>query len=71
VNRSCRVAALLFLALPLGAQQPRADLILVNGRVLTVDSTDRIAEAVAIAGNRIVAVGTTAEVERAAAPNVR
>jgi predicted amidohydrolase YtcJ len=55
----------------LGAQQPRADLILVNGRVITVDANDRIAQAVAIAGNKIVAVGTTAEVERAAAPDAR
>ena len=54
-----------------GAQQPRADLILVNGRVLTVDANDRIAQAVAIAGNKIIAVGTTAEVERTAAPNAR
>jgi len=58
-------------ALPLGGQQPRATLILVNGRVLTVDSADRVAQAVGIAGNRIVSVGTTAEVERAAAPNAR
>jgi len=53
------------------AAQTRADLLLVNGRVLTVDSTDRVAQAVGIAGNRIVVVGTTAEVERAAAPNAR
>ena len=51
--------------------QARADLVLVNGRVLTVDANDRIAQAVAIAGNRIVAVGTTAEVERMAAPDAR
>ena len=62
---------LVALASPAGAQQPRADLILVNGRVLTVDATDRIAQAVAVAGSRIVAVGTTAEVERLAAPNAR
>lgn len=55
----------------LGAQQPRADLILVNGRVLTVDPSDRVAQAVGIAGNHIVAVGTNAEVERAAAPNAK
>lgn len=59
------------IALPLGAQQPRATLILVNGRVLTVDAADRVAQAVGIAGNRIVAVGTTAEVERIAAPDAR
>jgi len=53
------------------AQQPRADLILVNGRVLTVDSADRVVQAVGISGNRIVAVGTNADVERAASPNAR
>jgi predicted amidohydrolase YtcJ len=53
------------------AQQTPADLVLVNGRVLTVDANDRVAQAVAVAGNRIVAVGTTAEVERLAAPNAR
>jgi len=53
------------------AQQPRADLILVNGRILTVDSADRVVQAVGISGNRIVAVGTNAEVERAASPNAR
>ena len=65
------LVAAAIIALPLGAQQPRATLILVNGRVLTVDSTDRVAQAVGIAGNRIVAVGTTADVERVAAPNAR
>ena len=44
--------------------QPRADLILVNGRVLTVDASDRVAQAVALAGNKIIAVGTNAEVQR-------
>ena len=53
------------------AAQTRAELLLVNGRVLTVDSADRVARAVGIAGGRIVVVGTTAEVERAAAPNAR
>ena len=69
VLRALAVAALS--PLTLGAQQPRATLILVNGRVLTVDSADRVVQAVGIAGNRIVAVGTTADVERAATPNAR
>ncbi|HMA24478.1 MAG TPA: amidohydrolase [Gemmatimonadaceae bacterium] len=63
--------ALAALALPLGAQQPRPDVILINAHVITVDSSDRIAQAVAIAGNRIIAVGTTADVERLAGPNTR
>ena len=46
---------------PSHAQTP-ADLILVNGKVITVDARDSIAEAVAVTGGRIVAVGTSAEV---------
>ncbi len=64
-------ALILAAAGPNAAAQTRADLLLVNGRVLTVDSADRVAQAVGIAGNRIVVVGTTADVERAAAPNAR
>ena len=64
-------AIILAAASPNAAAQTRADLLLVNGRVLTVDSADRVAQAVGIAGNRIVVVGTTADVERAAAPNAR
>jgi predicted amidohydrolase YtcJ len=44
--------------------QATADLALVHGRILTVDASDRIAQAVAIRGNRIIAVGTDADVER-------
>ena len=71
MKRFLVLAALAACSTVLGAQQPRADLLLVNGRVLTVDANDRVAQAVAIAGNRIVAVGTTADVMRAAAPNAR
>lgn len=72
MKRSVIIAACLaILATDVAVGQARADLILVNGRVLTVDADDRIAQAVAIAGSRIVAVGTTAEVERVAAPNAR
>lgn len=72
MKRSCTLALTAALVpVLLAAQQPRADLILLNGRVLTVDANDRVAQAVAIAGNRIVAVGTNAEVERAATPNAR
>jgi predicted amidohydrolase YtcJ len=40
------------------AQTP-ADLILINGTVITVDPRDSVAQAVAVSGGRIVAVGTT------------
>jgi hypothetical protein len=39
-----------------------ADLVLVNGTVLTVDASDSVAQAVAIAGGRIVAVGTNEQI---------
>ncbi len=45
-----------------------ADRILTGGRILTVDSKDRVVEALAIRNGRILAVGTTAEIERLAGP---
>jgi predicted amidohydrolase YtcJ len=45
------------------AQTPApADLVLVNGAILTVDPRDTVAEAVAVTGGRIVAVGTNADI---------
>jgi predicted amidohydrolase YtcJ len=38
---------------------PAADLVLINGTILTVDAGDTVAQAVAIAGGKIVAVGST------------
>ncbi len=55
-------------AWPAWAGPDAADRILVGGRILTVDDGDRIAEAVAIRGGRIVAVGTNAEIERFVGP---
>jgi len=53
------------------AQQAPADIILTNGKVITVDNRFSIAQAVAIRGDRIVAVGTTADITRLAGPNTR
>jgi predicted amidohydrolase YtcJ len=44
------------------AQSGAPDLIIHHGKVFTADSAHRWAEAVAISGNRIVAVGTNAEI---------
>jgi predicted amidohydrolase YtcJ len=41
-----------------------ADLVLLNGRVVTVDADQPEAEGVAIRGDRIIAVGSTAEMRR-------
>ena len=55
------------------AQQParQADLVLTNGKIITVDDRFTIAQAVAISRDRIVAVGTNDEINRLAAPNAR
>jgi len=45
--------------------------ILFNGRVLTMDASDRVVQAVAIDGDRIVAVGSNDEVQRLAGPRTK
>src|SRR5580698_8277942 len=51
------------------AQTP--DLILIHGKILTVDAKDSIVEAVAIAKGTIIAVGSTADIQRQAGPATR
>jgi predicted amidohydrolase YtcJ len=51
------------------AQAP--DMILIHGKILTVDAKDSIVEAVAITQGRIVAVGSTADIQRQAGPGTR
>src|SRR5438132_725832 len=64
--RALVVVVLAALCLPARAQAP--DKVLVNGKIVTVDGQFRIAQALAIRGQRIVAVGTTAEIERLKSP---
>ena len=52
------------------AQQP-ADLLLTGGDVFTADSTQPWAQAIAIRGDRIVAVGADSQIARLAGPNTR
>jgi hypothetical protein len=55
-----------------GAASPAsADLILTNGKIITVDERFTIAQAVAISGDTIVAVGTNQDVARLAGPATR
>jgi predicted amidohydrolase YtcJ len=61
-HRSARLLLLLPLVVALSASQgPPADLVLLNGTVITVDSRDSIAEAVAIREGKFVFVGSTAD----------
>src|SRR5215471_4465441 len=48
-----------------------ADLIIVNARIHTMNGSGQTAEAVAIYGNRIVAVGTTKDIKKLAGANTK
>ncbi len=65
------LCALLAGGLRLIAQQPAADVLLTGGKIITVDERFPIAQAVAIRGERIVAVGTDQELARLAGPSTR
>src|SRR5579863_8235282 len=72
MTRSYQVALLTILALGAPAQPtPFADLVLRGGKVITVDSRDRIAEAVAVTGSRIAVIGSNAEIGRLIGPQTR
>ena len=57
---------------PSAADDPRAaDLVIRHAKVITVDRDFRIAEAVAIRGDRVLAVGSNAEIARLTGPATR
>jgi predicted amidohydrolase YtcJ len=43
-------------------QVEKADVVIINGKVLTIDKENPLAEAVAIKGEKIIAVGSTAKI---------
>ncbi len=63
--------ALAVLAAPTVARAQAPDIVLVNGKIVTVDDRFTIAQALAIRGQRIVKVGSTAEIERLKGPPTR
>jgi predicted amidohydrolase YtcJ len=74
VYRIPRFGALLVVVGVLHAQAPGArpaDLVLTNGKILTVDSRDSIAQAVAIGNGTITAVGSAADVRAFVGPQTR
>src|SRR6201990_1716501 len=69
VTFALSLAAACFVALALAPRgshaqtRTRVSLVFVNGKVFTGDARGTRAEAVAVSGNRIVAVGTTREID--------
>jgi predicted amidohydrolase YtcJ len=69
VGVSTLVAWGLIGAAPLSAQTP--DTIMVNGKVVTGDGQSSIRQAIAIRDGRIVALGSTADIQKVAGPATR
>ena len=53
------------------AQAPPADLVLTNGRIVTVDDGRPETEALAVSGDRIMGLGTAAEIKAMIGPNTK
>ena len=62
---------LIFVSHLLAQSKPAADLIIVNAKVWTVDPARPTAQAVAVLGDRIAAVGSDAEIEAWRGPATR
>jgi predicted amidohydrolase YtcJ len=58
-------------AFPGTDSQVDADLLLINGKIITVDAKDSVAQALAIQNGKIVAVGSNDEVRKHAAKDAR
>jgi predicted amidohydrolase YtcJ len=64
--------SLLFLSAGRASAQPASpDLVLTNGKIITVDDRFTIAQAVAIKGERLIAVGTNQEIRKLAGAGTR
>jgi len=48
-----------------------ANLVIINAKIHTMDQKQPLAEAVAVYGNRIIAVGSTTEIEKLSGTNTR
>jgi predicted amidohydrolase YtcJ len=54
-----------------GVAEPKADLILWNGHVLTVNDADTVAQAIAVREGRILAVGSNRDIRALVGPQTR
>ncbi len=60
--RQVGICALLAVGLSACATRPAPDLVVYGGKIVTVDGNSRIAEAMALKGDRILAVGASADI---------
>jgi predicted amidohydrolase YtcJ len=56
--------SIIFITMPASCnKKEKADLVIINGKVLTIDKDNPAAEAIAIKGEIIIAIGTTGKIE--------
>ena len=65
------VAFVAAMMLPATAQQGPADIVLFNGKVVTVDDRFSVVQALAVKDKRVMAVGTTADIDKLKGPRTR
>jgi len=68
IRSAAFLSALLLLSAGCSGGRPAADAVILNARIYTVNASQPWAEAVAVRGGRIVAVGTTKAVSRHRSP---
>jgi predicted amidohydrolase YtcJ len=61
-NLITSLSTIIMIITGLYVQKEKADLVIINGKVLTIDKERPTAEAIAIKGENIIAVGTTSEI---------
>ncbi len=71
LKRVVPAAIVLLCAVVAVAQPPMADLVVINGKILTVDAKDSVAEAIAVRAGKILATGTNKEILSRAAADAR
>ena len=65
----CLLALVVSIAVPASAQAP--DTILINGKIITLDSRSTVAMGLAVTDGRITATGSTNDVRKLAGPSTR
>ncbi len=71
LSRFVLITSTLLITSAATAQNQQADLLLLHGKVLTVDAHDSVAQAVAIRHGIILKVGSDAEIQALAAPGAK
>src|SRR5262245_59789417 len=66
-----RLAAACACMVAVGASAQAPDTVLFNGKILTVDARDSVAEALAITGGKVAALGRNADVRKLAGATTR